>query len=732
MTSLVITAVALASLAFGPERALTAPSTGPAAGSQSQAQIATSGNEILVTWRDDAPGRSGLYVAAVTEDGVQIEGTQRRLSEDDTALPPRIVWTGSAYLIVWSPHNEIKAMTIDGERRVVMPERTILRDAFATSNIVRIGNRCALLAGRDLVVLDLAGNVVHTGPDMDPKGPVLGGHLATDGHSFFVFWNAWDDANVGKIYVRRFMTNGDARDAAPVAVTPTLQAIREDWGVAFGDGAFAVVAAEHLNNGDGNPRTLRPFLVQASTLATTTLPSLFLGIASGTSVEWIGDRWVALWFQFDDANVARMHTMEISPAGTLGTPVARCQARGFEAAELWTGRKLMTAFTTPEPRSFETDVDAGVAEPAGTTPCSAIAFSPSWQSWPALATNGVQSLVVWTEGLDSGAVRVIAARATKGVLDRAPIVLTENGAPGARSVVYTGSVYVVVWLELTDFTVLPIVQMQRISVDAVLLDREPIALDYGLSPSLTSNGTQALLAWSNTLGVRAARLTRDGAFLDAEPLEIPAPDVLSGVVAASNGDEFFVVWEKGSHGEFPSPGLIDLYGARIDPGGLLLGPLIALATGPMDQYGAAVASDGRDYLVAYVEDDHLVTKKVLREGSLSASTAQDEGSVVDAGVSTSVSVTWLGNGYAIAWEAEDPNGFAVRLASLDGDGTVREAPTTLALSPLGGTRPALATNAGRGDLLYALLTEDALLGGAMRLFTRRLGAEIKRTRAVRH
>jgi hypothetical protein len=95
-------------------------------------------------------------------------------------------------------------------------------------------------------------------------------------------------------------------------------------------------------------------------------------------------------------------------------------------------------------------------------------------------------------------------------------------------------------------------------------------------------------------------------------------------------------------------------------------------------------------------------------------------------------VTSLDNGYAIAWEAEDPNGFAVRLASLDGDGTVREAPTTVAMSPLGGTRPALATNAGRGDLLYALLTEDALLGGVMRLFTRRIGTEIKRTRAVRH
>jgi hypothetical protein len=29
----------------------------------------------------------------------------------------------------------------------------------------------------------------------------------------------------------------------------------------------------------------------------------------------------------------------------------------------------------------------------------------------------------------------------------------------------------------------------------------------------------------------------------------------------------------------------------------------------MDQYGAAVASDGRDYLVAYLEADRLVTKK---------------------------------------------------------------------------------------------------------------------------
>lgn len=718
---------------LGTPRAVQEPGPGRAAGFQSEPHLASSGAETLVVWVDGTLGRGGGYVAELAGDGRPVEGTQRRLAGGLDVGAIRITWTGQSYLVIWSAGQTVVAMTMDGQRRTLTPPREVLQRGVISSDIAWIGERGAFLDSRNLVLIDRQGNVLRSAIDVSPGKMFVGGHLSTDGRSFFVFWNTWDELHTGPVLVRRYAADGVARDDMPVIVAASLQGIREDWDVDFGGNRFAVVAAEH--QGGRDDRTLRPFLLHPDTLLTTSLPALPMGSASGTGVEWAGDRFVALWFHRNDFGSVSMSTLAFSEGGA-DAPVSRPMVHGYEMSELWNGAKLIVAFTSHEeagPREsvHATAVDWRHALHEGHF---AIARSPSWQGMAAVATTGQQSLVVWTEGV-SWPLRVVAAHMTAGVVDAPAVPLTENALPVRPVVVATGSVYIVLWLEGDDFSPLPAVMMRRLSTSGAVLDPESIALSRGTSAAAAWNGTHVLVCWSSPDRVFAARLSKDGTPFDATASTLTsAGNIGSQVTATSNGSDFFVVWSAGFDNAYPSPDLIDLYGARVDATGTP-GPAIPIAIGPANQTLPVVASDRRDYLVAYAEDGHLVTKKILREGVLAGTTASDPGRMLDPAPATRMAtIAATGDGYVVAWEAAvDDLESTTFLAALDGDGSAGDPPTIIATSALFGMSPVLSTTGGRtGDFVYGMLMDDDAYGGTMRLFSRRIGQSSSRGRAVRH
>ena len=732
-----------AAVVLGPERAVTEPPRVIANGSQRRAQVATSGSETLVAWIDATPGRWGAYIAALADDGTRIEGTQRLLSaEADTVL---LTWTGESYLALWqNSGNSIEAMTLDGQRRPLSPPRTVLHQSNRlTSNIVWIGGRGAVMSGRDLILVDRQGNVIRQGFDVSPGGMVIADRVASDGQSFFVFWHVWVDQPDGsvmtEVFVRRFKATGEARDAAATLVTRGPR-ISEDWDVAFGGNRFALVTAESHGGGEG---TLRPILLDPATLQSTPLEPMRLPMVSHTRVEWVGDRFVALWFRpRDDDGFSRMQTLAFTAEGTAGAVVdhAPILAVGDETSEAWNGRTLIVAFTL---RPFgEADVYAAVAwrgEDSDTP--TAVALSPAWQAMPAVATNGQQSLIVWTEGfierfssgLLNGRLRVAAAHATAGVVDGPTVYLTESAHASRPSVVFTGTRYLVTWVELVENELVPYVMMQRFDTDGTVIDAEPLALSRGFTAAMAWNGTHVIVGWAGFNGVWAARLTRDGEPFDAQAFSLTNHTVLEDLVAASNGSDFFFVWPEGTGG-FPPPDLIDLYAARVDAAGTSSGT-IAIATGRANQRSPAVASDGRDFLIAYVENESLVTKKVLREGTLDGTTAVDAGRAIDtAGFPVTPAIAATGSGYVLAWESvASQESSEVLIAGVARSGAVNDAATVVGRSELGGMWPIVATAGSMfGDIAYTVLENDDVYGGAPRLFLRRMGQGHPRGRAARH
>ncbi|HEV7764811.1 MAG TPA: hypothetical protein VGQ76_07420 [Thermoanaerobaculia bacterium] len=726
-----------AAIPLGVERPVTTPGRMVAAGPQGDAEVATSGNETLVAWIDSTPGRQGAYVAALGDDGSLIEGTQRLLSSDADWV--QVTWSGQSYLAFWWRNNRVTVVSLDGNLNVLTTPRVVRTNtARFTSSIVWAGNRGAMMSGgRALLLFDRQGTITGSNTDINPGGTMSSGAtLATDGETFFTFWEHATDVRTD-FYVRRFNEMGVARDAARVPLTVDVR-IGNERDVAFGGGKLALVAANSTAEGD----ILRSYLIDPETLEVDALPSRAIGNAGSPRVEWIGDRFVALWFRINDST-SSLQTLAINADGTTGNPVSHATHRGVhaESRDVWNGHSLIVTFTRRADNQL--DIYAAAADWRGEQlphTQSAVALSPSWQAQPAMATNGQQSLIVWTEGYveesehgNRDLLRVAMAHVTAGIVDSPVVYLSQSATWGRPAVVFTGSIYIVSWLG-ADRDLNPYVMMQRVSTTGEILDPEPVTLAPALNATLAWNGTHALLAWSSANGLHAKRLTRDGVPVDTTPLQLSSV-LVRQIAATSNGSDFFLTWSEGDDIGFETDPPLDLYAARIDASGIA-SRAIPIATGPADQGSPAIASDGRDALIAYIEDSRLVQKKLLREGALDGTTAASPGVAIGTdSIARTPTIASNGKGYVLAWEtgATNQNLPRVVVAGLDRNGVITDAPVVAAESELHGMWPMLATAGGnRGDLAYGVLQPDEAYGSALRLFVRRLGESQARGRATRH
>jgi hypothetical protein len=110
--------------------------------------------------------------------------------------------------------------------------------------------------------------------------------------------------------------------------------------------------------------------------------------------------------------------------------------------------------------------------------------------------------------------------------------------------------------------------------------------------------------------------------------------------AASNGDSFLVSWSKNGNGRDGFVGRIDGSFQLLDLDG------IPLATGPGDQSGARLTSDGNQFLAVWIEGGTLLAARVDTQGSV-----LDPGGVVVTTLSSgeALDVDWDGTHYVVAW-----------------------------------------------------------------------------------
>jgi hypothetical protein len=729
-----------AGISLGPERPVNAPLPTTSEGRQQNAFIASSGSETLVTWIDWSAGRQGAYVAALDADGKLVPGTQRRLS--GFASNVAISWNGQSYVVLWtSSEPAIYSLNLDRDRNAIAGARKVIASGSLASTIEWTAS------GGMFVYYD---GLAYKGALVDRTGSVTraaiaieGSELTTarvysDGQAYTVFTTALyiiGGLPAIDVFAQRYTAAGDARDAAPVRVA-SLGNGSGTWDAAFDGSRFALVFLEERDSG----QTLRRYIVDPATLQTTILPGVDLPGhgAFGVRMEYDGSRFRSFWFD-NSANSYALKTLSFTAAGAGDSAPVTGTSRtgnvdGFNG--VWNGSSLMLVWSAAGELAIdEYDLYAG-ALATGAELSSAsnfpLALSPAWQHQPAIATNGNESLLVWKEGRDPYPSRLVAAHATNGIIDGAQLYLSDNATSTPR-VVFTGSVYLVIWPERTSS--IPTITVRILEADGTIAAIPPIVLGSSYNVAAAFNGTHVLVAWPVGDGAQAVRFTIHGEQVD----EIPIDLANVGVEAmASNGTDFLLVWTEENTVVLPIERGSDVTAARVSASGTLIGGRIPIASSGALQARPSVASDGRDYVIAYQEEDALVTKKLLAEGVLDGTAADAEGRLVGRATTGSVphssAIAYTGSDYVVAWELTVANNLGeVRLARVDRNGAVTFAPAVAARSTVWGMLPALAPGGGgTAQLAYARFQENDAWGGAMRVFIRNVGDGPIRGRAVRH
>ncbi len=232
---------------------------------------------------------------------------------------------------------------------------------------------------------------------------------------------------------------------------------------------------------------------------------------------------------------------------------------------------------------------------------------------PAVASDGQDFLVVWEDFRNEA----ISQRDIYGtvVTDAGTIVSPIGNALSSygdqRDPVVAGhaSSYLVVWederFSETDIYAIRVAPAGSPVGDQIEIARLPADQR---NPDVATSGQEYLVVWHDRRNdavsgrdIYGARVMLDGRVLDRTGIPISvAPEDQRDPSVASNGQEYFVVWEdeRGRSG-------FDIFGARVTREGTVLDPHgIAVGIGPRDQRNPTLAANGSDYFVVW-QDEYL-------------------------------------------------------------------------------------------------------------------------------
>jgi hypothetical protein len=754
-----------------PEVAVANPVPAPQEGEQYPGMMATDGDQFFNFWS----GSTGLNVAHVGADGQVV--SRFTVPESGAALNISAVWTGSVYLASWNASfQDLVVATFSREGNLRSGPTAVAHYATTRTGALASNGRGALLLytiqGSDVrgTLFNADGSPIQTAIPIPAYGIATNlvdivPFAASDGDEYAVVWRTGEQIPIvatatGSVTtqsipppLRELMHDfyllrvGD--DGAVIGAPIKLGRVEQtgNYGVAFGGGVYALVANEsHLiKPGQTQPRLVR-FIVGARNNAVTRLPTIDID-GGPSSVYWSGNSFIAYWMQYLTSAFV-LKTLPFRGDAEATAPEPRTSLDGTPAALTVAfasnGRNAFGAWiqnTTPT-NGLGSAIYGALFDVNATAAASGAPrlLSVGWsrQVLPAVATSGTDSLVIWMDestGYESG--RLLGARvaASGAVIDTTPFeIATSVSQYNTPRVVFAGNAYFAVWGELNAKDSSRSIVARTIGRDASLGAR--IFLGDGNGLTAASNGTTILVVVNNS-HLSGYRFDALGHPIDTTPLVI-ADSYRLGPVVASNGTDFFVAWNEGSdYWQWPSANRIDVLGKRVSASGSVEAAALPIATGPSDQILAAVASDGRDYLIAYLIEDYphsvVAAKRVLQVGQLDGAAGTDDGAVILRDASaydrdrTSFALTGEASGY---WCAFNQTLESSAILRLDPRGNPVSAPISFGGS---WSWPALVPTIGQGmRIAYTRTVSDGAYAGARRVFVRSAGEPpTPRSRAAR-
>lgn len=219
---------------------------------------------------------------------------------------------------------------------------------------------------------------------------------------------------------------------------------------------------------------------------------------------------------------------------------------------------------------------------------------------PAMASNGSEFLLVWSDGSDLRGTRIDA---TGNQLDPNLVISNATGVQEMPQVASNGTDFLVTWTDGRNAD--KDIYAARVTAAGVVADPNGIVVYSGAHPQdwprVASNGTDYLVTWETNLDgtnldVYGQRITAAGATLDGSGIPIATSTTVEWLPSVGSlGGNYVVVWS-----EFRDHLQADLYARRVaatgavsDPGG------VQLTTAGFDQLHAAIATNGTGYVVTW-------------------------------------------------------------------------------------------------------------------------------------
>lgn len=448
------------------------------------------------------------------------------------------------------------------------------------------------------------------------------------------------------------------------------------------------------------------------------------GDQSSPALAWDGSNYLVVWH---DRRKAIIAGAQVSAAGTVldrdGFTIAAVypHMNWNPAALAWDGSNYLVVWSDlrgPRPpmsviSNVGYDLFGARVSAAGTVldPVAfAISAAPDAQWLPRVAWDGSNHLVVWQDHRNapwsgdpmSWRSDVYGARVSRAgtVLDPAGIPIAASAsAEESPRLAWDGSNHLVVWFDRSR----AIIAGARVSAAGTVLDPDGLALVEGRAPDLASDGSDHFLVWTYSLdprrggtAIRGTRVSAAGTVVDPVPLEIAVhANEQFDPALASDGSNYLVVWLDDRAG-----GWSHVYGARLSATGSLLDPAgIPICTAPpvFGRWLPAVASGEGGYLVVWQE--LRKTSGVVLGARVSASGAvlDPDGFVVAQGGQPAVA--WDGTNYVVVWggsSGSPPSSPlpAIRGARVSPAGTVHDPEGITIAAPTAElrTHPSVASN----------------------------------------
>jgi hypothetical protein len=250
-----------------------------------------------------------------------------------------------------------------------------------------------------------------------------------------------------------------------------------------------------------------------------------------------------------------------------------------------------------------------------------------------------------------------------------PVYCPALGMQRESAVGFDGTNYFVVWVN-PSFDLL---SGTRVSPSGNVLDPWGIIIssDIGTAgnepPGLAFDGSNYLIAWTTGNDIKGARVDSDGNVLDASGISISTVDNQQRYPSVAFGGNYFLaVWEDERNGGDP-----EVYGSRISSDGIVQDPIgITISTQPSSWSRPSVASDGTNFLVAWIDGADIHGTRVGNTGEV-----LDPSGISICGASDNQydpSVVFGGTNYLVVWTDTRPAGIGKEIygARVGTDGSV--------------------------------------------------------------